>query len=225
MNIDPHTLEVFIESMIHQLLEMFNKLPPSVRDQIRAEWQAVMAALTALRGVIGQPGQITAMQTLLQALRALAARLAAAGVAVPGLITDAVALLEAQLGALGAVAVEALFVLALILIAIMAWIKAVNEIIEARGPVAPPVGGPLCGGGAPVARGRSVSSWSLWGEHRAFKFAEEKARADAQSIPCPGNKCLAGSCRGNCAITDIVYAYRVLWTVCTLNYDVYCECY
>jgi len=221
---DPNSYDAVLRKLYEELMRLFNSLPPEVRDAVRAQWQALMAALAAARGAAGASGQTAALRAILEALKRFLAALLEAGITNPTLQWW-MTWIEAQLAGLGAGTALTATAIVLVLIAILAWCWSIYEIVQAKGAVAPPIGGPLCGGGTPVATGRTTSSWSVWGEHRAFKNAEKQARTDAQGVPCPAAVCTTGTCRGNCAIINITYAWRVLWTTCTVTYDVYCECY
>jgi hypothetical protein len=70
-------------------------------------------------------------------------------------------------------------------------------------------------------KGLTATSWSLRGQHRAYKYAEEVARSVGQATACP--TCVAGACRRNCAISDVSYGWQFLWTRCTVTFDVYCD--
>jgi hypothetical protein len=183
-----------------------------------------MAALTAARGAVGTTVQRAALQAILEALKRFITALLQAGIS-NSTLQWWLTWIEIQLAEIAGAELVTGAAIVLVLIAVVLLGKMIYEIVQAKGGVAKPVGGDPCSDNNPIATRLTVSSWSFWGEYRAFKYAEEKARTAAQKTPCPKVECSTGECRGNCAITDIAYAWRLFWTKCTVTYDVYCECY
>lgn len=220
---DPQYYDALLRKMIEELWKLYMSLPPEVRQRVHRLIMELMAALQAAR-LAGASGQAAALRSILEAAKRLMAALLEAGVRNP-MLQGWIAWLEGQLAALGAGAGMTAAAVVSVLLALLAWIYSIKEMVEAKGPVAPPVGGTPCGGPMPVASNLTAKSWSFWGEYRAFKNAEEEARSAAQGVACPGTPCTVGTCRGNCAIINVAYSYRFLWTRCTVTYNVYCECY
>lgn len=226
IDVTPDDFDRVLRKLHEIFLKFFNRLPPSVRDAVRAEWQALMAAIAAARsGGIANAG--TGLRSILEALKRLLVALGRVSWSAPE-VRFWIQVVEARLaeagGGAGAGAGLTAAAIALTLLALILTAMAFYEVSLALGPVDPPVGGMPCGATNPVARGLEVEEYSHWGERRAFKAAEATARAAAQTFTCPG-ECPQGKCRANVAITDITYRYRLFWTWCILKYDIWCECY
>lgn len=218
---EPTTIDDLLRELIEYLLKLWNQLPRFVKEQVREEWKALLAALYKMRGA--GVGTRAEWQAILEALKRFLQALGKAGWGQPGRLVGWVEIIQEEAGVAGAGLTAAAVVLWLI--AILAWIKSIYEMKRMYGNAAPPVGGAPCGSNNPIARGLSTTGWSLWGELRAFEDAEENARALAQTYTCSGAPCASGTCRGNCAIQDITYKWRFLWTSCVVTFDVWCECY
>lgn len=218
------------------LLDLWRRLSPADRAALANVWQALMAALTAAR-TAGLAGASTHLTALLNALRAFLGTLAEQGLR--GLPIDRVkGLLEMlkQLAARAAAAATpageagaagtglAASAVLLVLLAILSIVLSIGHIVLAKGETSAPIGGPPCGPTNPIARGLQAEGYSHFGQRAAFKAAEEAAREAAQGFTCQG-RCGTGTCRGNCAIVDVSYKYRLFWTWCDVTYDVWCECY
>jgi hypothetical protein len=223
------------------LLDLWNRLSPRDRAALYQAWLALLAALNAARAA-GLVGASTHLGAVLNALRAFLGILAEQGLS--GLpISRVKALLDmlkqlaaqaaagsAEVGAAGTEAGAAgagltASAVLLVLVAILSIVLSIYHIVLAKGPTSAAIGGPPCGPSNPIARGLLAEGYSHFGQRAAFKAAEEAAREAAQGFTCQETRCASGKCRGNCAITDISYKYRIFWTWCNVTYDVWCECY
>lgn len=235
---DPSQYDDILRRLQDKFLEIFRNLPPEIRDRVREQFRALMAALYAARNAVaaGPGAQADALRAILEALKRFLAALLEAGWSNPQ-VQFWIRWIEQQMarigagaaaetgGAAGAGAGLTAAAILLLLLAILAGAWSIYEVAKAKGLAPEPVGGPACSASNPVAKGLTASSWSIWGESRAFRNAEAKARGAAQAVPCPDAVCASGTCRGNCAILDIQYEYRFFWTRCTVTFDVHCECY
>jgi hypothetical protein len=220
---DPNSFEDILRKLQDKFLDLYRSLPQEIRRKVREQFRGLMAALFAARNAVGAGGQADALRGILEALKRFLAAMIKAGWSEPQ-AQFWIRWVEHQLARIGAGAGLTAGAALLVLLAILAWTWSIHEMVEAKGLAPTPVGGPSCGSTKPVATGLTASSWSIWGESRAFRNAQTAARAAAQEFPCPDAACASGVCRGNCAILDVEYKWWV-FTKCMVTYDVYCECY
>jgi len=224
---DSNILNQILDEMIEYLLKLWGELPDYMRGQtnVATAWRALLALLQGMRA--SGLGSAAQFRQILAALKAFIEALARAGGGRPGHLLRWIGALEEEIATLEAASAGVVATAVILwILAILAIIKSIYEIRRMYGLADTPVGGPPCGTVNPVKRGMTATGWSFWGEGRAFEDAEANARASAQTETCTGSCTSATTtCRGNCAILDVSYHWRGLWTRCDVAYDEYCECY
>lgn len=217
-----------LERLLKLAVGITDELTPAERQLIDTELRAFLTALANARAG-GAAAAGTSLRAVLEALKALLAALLRHGLlvrqAAMRIWIGNIETLLARMGGAGAGSLILIAEILLILLAVVLLVLSALEIRAMYGIAEKPIGGPPCGQSNPIAKNLQAEGYSHFGERRAFLDALENARADAQQFTCKG-ECGEGECRGNVAVVaPPIYKWRLFWTTCEIDYDVYCECY